>query len=68
MSHAILSTIKFYEHASEIFVHDLIHTIKERIMKIVAAFGECYFTSSERSSHIRHYVDPITGRAIPIQK
>ncbi|MES2203699.1 MAG: hypothetical protein V4496_00610 [Pseudomonadota bacterium] len=66
MSHAIRSNIKIYEHAAEIFIHNLTHTMCVRITKIVTAFGECYFTRSEGSSHIRYYVDPITGRAIPV--
>ncbi len=66
MSHAILSTFRIYEHAAEIFVHDFTNTISARIIKIVTAFGEGYFTRPEGSSHRRHYVDPITGRAIPV--
>ena len=68
MSLTIRSTLKIYEHLAEVFIHNLINTIKMRIMKRVAAFGECYFTCSEGSAHIRHYVDPITGRAIPVKK
>lgn len=61
MSHSILSTVKYYGHTSETFIHHLITTLQLQIMQIVARFGEGYFIHLK---HICYYVDPITGRAI----
>lgn len=68
MSHVIHSTIKIYGNAPKILTHNhLISVTKQRIMKMISDFGQFYFSCPESSAHIRHYVDPITGRAIPAQ-
>ena len=68
MSHVIRSTIKIYGSVPEVFFHNhLISIVKQKIMGMITVFGQFYFTSPKNSTHIRHYVDPITGRAISVK-
>ncbi len=57
------STLKAVENISEASSYKL----KEKVMKMISAIAQFYFACPENASHIRHFVDPITGRAIPVQ-
>ncbi len=65
----VTCSIKVYRKTSEVSVFTRFFNVaKQKSMKVITAFGEFYFCCPKNPTHIRHYVDPITGRAVPTQK
>lgn len=65
MLHAAGRNSSIYSSQS-LNVYNWFDKITENTIKIVTVLVKFYCSCPESSDHIRHYVDPITGRATPI--
>ena len=45
-----------------------LNKVDKKIIDFVVAFAKFYCTCSKSSPHTQYYIDPLTGRIVPVKK